>query len=109
MTKQEFVTASKNVAKYYSGVNLPLSEDSIMEKEGCNFYFFYELPSVYEDDDDNEIDCNFWYSVSNYSGSDNEDLIEYATGIDGRSGDHFLVNYKDWLVEKQPFNTVNFS
>ena len=41
MTKEEFVTPSKNVAKYYSGVKLPLDVDSIMEKEGCNFYFFY--------------------------------------------------------------------
>jgi len=106
MTKYEFVTASKNVAKYYSGVKLPFDENSIMEKDGCNFYFYYELPSTYDDNDDNEIDCVYWYSVSNLVGE--EETIEFATGIDGRSGDHFFVNYKDWLVERQPFNTVNF-
>lgn len=97
MTKEQFVKASKNVARYYSGVNLPLDEKNIMHKDGCNFYFYFELDSCYEDDDDNEIDCVFWYSVSNYT--DSEYGIEFATGIDGRSGDHFMLDCRDWLED----------
>lgn len=102
MTKQEFITASKNVAKYYCGINLPITEESLMEKSDCIYYFYYELPSSYEDDDDNEIECTYWYSVSNYKDEIPEEGIELAMGIDGRSGDHFFLNYKDWLQERKP-------
>ena len=102
MIKEEFVAASKNVARYYYGIQLPLSVDTIMEKEGCTFYFYYELPSSYDDDDDNEVDCVFWYSVANYTDVRSEDGIELSMGIDGRSGDHFFLCYKDWLQERKP-------
>lgn len=101
MTKKEFVTASKNVARYYYGVNLPLTEENIMEREGCIFYFYFELPSSYEDDDDNEIECVFWYSVSNYTEIASESGIEVAMGIDGRSGDHFFINFQDWMEARE--------
>ncbi|MBQ0051911.1 MAG: hypothetical protein KBT11_07595 [Treponema sp.] len=100
MTKQEFVTASINVCKYYFGVNLPLTVDNIMEKEDCINFFYFELPSSYEDDDDNEIECTFWYSVSNYKDVASEEHIEVATGIDGRSGDHFFIKFQDWLESR---------
>jgi len=100
MTKEEFVTASINVANYYYGVNLPVTPENIMEKEDCNYYFYYELPSSYDDDDDNEIECVFWFSVSNYKDHP-EESIELARGIDGRRGDHFILNYKDWLKKRE--------
>lgn len=99
MTKTEFVKAAKNVAKYYCGINLPVTEDNLMEKEDCNYYFFWEFPSEYVDNDDNDVECDFWYSVSNYKDVDPENAIEFSTGIDRRNGDHFFVNYKDWLEE----------
>ncbi len=102
MTKPEFVKAAKNVAKYQCGINLPISEDNLISKDGCIFYFYYELASTFEDADDNEIECTNWYSVAQYEGDSYDQLIEIASGIDGRSGDHFLVNYKDWLVERKP-------
>ena len=101
MTKEEFVTASKNVARYYYGINLPLTADSIMEKEGCNYYFYYELPSEYVDNDDNDVECVFCYSVANYKDTDPENGIELSMTIDSRTrGDHFFLNYKDWLQER---------
>ena len=50
--------------------------------------------------DDNDVECTLWYSVSNYKDQRPEDGIEFATGIDGRSGDHFFISSKDWQEEK---------
>lgn len=100
MTKLEFVTASKNFVKYYFGVNLPLTTETIMDKDDCNYFFYFELPSEYVDNDDNDVECVFWYSVSNYKEISPEECIEVATGIDGRSGDHFYIKYQDWMEER---------
>lgn len=102
MTRQEFVTAAKNVAKYYYGIKLPVTEENLMETEDCNYFFMYELPSEYVDNDDNDVECVFWYSVSNFKNVESENGLELAMGIDGRRGDHFFLNYKDWLVEREP-------
>ncbi|MBQ9909281.1 MAG: hypothetical protein IJP61_12570 [Treponema sp.] len=100
MTKEEFIKASKNFAKYYSGIKLPIDENSLIDREGCNYFFFYEFPSEYVDNDDNDVECTYWYSVSNYKDKRPEDGIEFATGIDGRPGDHFFISSKDWQEEK---------
>lgn len=101
MTKEEFITASKNFAKFYCGIRLPIDESSLMEKEGCRFYFYHELPSEYVDNDDNDVECVVWYSVSNYTDERPDDGIEFATGIDGRRGDHFFISCRDWQSERK--------
>lgn len=101
MTKEEFITASKNFAWYYSGIKLPLDENSLIEREDCNYFFFYEFPSEYVDNDDNDVECTFWYSVANYKDRRPEDGIEFATGIDGRRGDHFFISSRDWQQERE--------
>lgn len=100
MTKEEFVTASRNVAKFYYGINLPITVNNLIPKEDCNYFYIWELPSEYVDNDDNDVECDFWYSVSNFKDENSEDKIELAMGIDGRNGDHFFLNYKDWLTER---------
>jgi len=100
MTKEEFIKASKNFAKYNCGIKLPIDEKSLIEREDCNYFFFYEFPSEYVDNDDNDVECTYWYSFSNFKDQRPEDGIEFATGIDGRSGDHFFISSKDWQEEK---------
>ncbi|WP_147614947.1 hypothetical protein [Treponema pectinovorum] len=97
MTKQEFVNASKKVASFYYGVNLPLDIDDVQESDEFKYFFMYEMPSSYVNQNDDDVDCVFWYSVAVYKEENAQDKIELSRGIDGRSGDHFFLNYKDWL------------
>ncbi len=100
MTKSEFIKASINIAKSHAGVLLPITEDKIVETDDCNMFFYYELESSYDDNDDNEVMCTYWYSVSNYRDmGDPDNQIEFAMGIDGRRGDHFIIDIKDWLQD----------
>lgn len=101
MTKHEFITAARNFAEYYCGIRLPAGEEGFIQREGCNFFFYYEMPSEYVDNDDNDVECTFWYSFSNYKDQRPEDGIEFATGIDGRSGDHFFISCWDWQERKK--------
>ena len=48
------------------------------------------------------VECVFWYFVSNFKNFFFFYGLEVAMGIDGRRGDHFFLNYKDWLVEREP-------
>ena len=79
MTKEEFIKASKNFAKYYCGIKLPIDENSLIERDGCNYFFYHEFPSEYVDNDDNDVECTYWYSFSNFKDQRPEDGIEFAT------------------------------
>lgn len=98
MTKEDFIKASINIARSHAGVLLPITEEQVVSTDDCNMFYYYELESSYDDNDDNEVMCTFWYSVSNYKNVENfENKIEFATGIDGRRGDHFIIDIQDWL------------
>ena len=95
-----FHRQNQDFAKYYCGIKLPVDENSLIEREGCNYFFYHEFPSEYVDNDDNDVECTYWYSFSNFKDQRPEDGIEFATGIDGRSGDHFFISSNDWQEER---------